>query len=89
MSNALVADIMEPQTPKIQLQNVSKAFGQTIANDSITIEGYAGEIHAILGENGAGKTTLMKILGRPATSDFGQIVIDGQPVVFNKPSEEQ
>jgi simple sugar transport system ATP-binding protein len=87
MSNALGADIMERQTPKIQLQNVSKAFGRTIANDSINLDGFAGEIHAILGENGAGKTTLMKILAGLQRPDSGQIVIDGQPVVFNKPSE--
>jgi simple sugar transport system ATP-binding protein len=87
MPNALRTTTMEPTLPKIQLRNVSKSFGRTVANDAVNCEGRAGEIHAILGENGAGKTTLMKILAGLQRPDSGQILIDGRPVVFNKPSD--
>jgi ABC-type uncharacterized transport system ATPase subunit len=47
----------------LRVEGISKAFPGILANDAITFDLKAGEIHALLGENGAGKTTLVGILG--------------------------
>ena len=47
---------------RVELVNISKAFGGIAALKSVTLRVLPGEIHALIGENGAGKSTLMKIL---------------------------
>ncbi|MBK8847905.1 MAG: sugar ABC transporter ATP-binding protein [Bacteroidetes bacterium] len=46
----------------LQMQNISKQFGQVYALQDVTLTVNDATIHAICGENGAGKSTLMKIL---------------------------
>ena len=65
--------------PDIQLIDITKRFGNVTANDSVSIDIRADEIHSLLGENGAGKTTLMNILYGLYKPDSGHIVIDGAP----------
>ena len=40
--------------PRLQLQHVTKRFGNVVANDDVALSVQPGEIHAVLGENGAG-----------------------------------
>ena len=52
----------------IELRNITKTFGKTIANKNVNLKVYKNEVLAILGENGSGKTTLMNIIsGRGVT----------------------
>ena len=73
--------------PDIQLVNITKRFGSVTANDGVSINIRAGEIHSLLGENGAGKTTLMNILYGLYKPDSGRILIDGKPVSITSPHQ--
>lgn len=74
------------QLPHIELDSITKRFGDVLANDSISCEIVAGGIHAFLGENGAGKSTLMKILCGYYQPDAGSIRLDREHVEFRFPS---
>jgi simple sugar transport system ATP-binding protein len=61
----------------LKVDGVTKAFPGVLANDAITFDLKAGEIHALLGENGAGKTTLVSILYGLQRADSGRILVNG------------
>src|SRR2546429_1248880 len=62
----------------LELRNITKRFGDVLANDRVNIKVERGTIHAIVGENGAGKSTAMRIAYGFYTADSGEIVVDGQ-----------
>jgi general nucleoside transport system ATP-binding protein len=62
----------------LELRNITKRFGEVLANDHVNIKVEPGTIHAIVGENGAGKSTAMRIAYGFYTPDSGEILIDGQ-----------
>src|SRR5258708_31393337 len=79
-----------PQTasaPIAAIRNITKRFPGVLANDDISLEFRAGEIHVLLGENGAGKSTLIGILAGMLQPDEGEILIAGRPVVIGSPRE--
>ncbi|MEQ8968040.1 MAG: ABC transporter ATP-binding protein [Azospirillaceae bacterium] len=69
----------------LALDGITKRFGDTLANDAISLELARGEILALLGENGAGKTTLMTILFGHYTADAGSIAVFGRPLPPGRP----
>ncbi|MDY5626951.1 MAG: ABC transporter ATP-binding protein [Clostridia bacterium] len=71
----------------IKLNNITKIFGSTVANDSINLSAKQGEILALLGENGSGKTTLMNILAGIYLPDAGSIEIFGKKVHIRSPKD--
>ncbi|WP_119299460.1 putative B6 ABC transporter ATP-binding protein [Dongia deserti] len=71
--------------PVAAVRNVTKRFPGVVANDGVSLEFHAGEIHVLLGENGAGKSTLIGLLAGMQQPDGGEIVIDGQPVNIASP----
>lgn len=67
----------------LKVRSVTKHFGNAIANDNVSFEIRAGEVHSLPGENGAGKTTLMSILCGLYTPDAGRIEIKGEEAAID------
>ncbi len=63
--------------PIIEVQNLRKTYGQTIAVDDISFEVAEGEIFGLLGPNGAGKTTTVECLQGLRKPDSGRIRVLG------------
>ena len=71
----------------IEMREITKIFGEFVANDKINLQLRKGEIHALLGENGAGKSTLMNMLAGLLEPTSGEIVVNGQVVKLDSPSK--
>jgi general nucleoside transport system ATP-binding protein len=71
----------------VEMRNITKRFPGVVANDDVSFDVAAGEVHALLGENGAGKSTLMRMLYGLYKPDEGEILIDGKQYVFHSPAE--
>lgn len=71
----------------IEFRNISKTFGQIVANDNISFGFCRGQILALLGENGSGKTTLMNMLAGIYFPDHGQIYADGAQISIRSPKD--
>ncbi|MGH6930932.1 MAG: putative B6 ABC transporter ATP-binding protein [Dongiaceae bacterium] len=69
------------------VRNLTKRFPGVVANDEISLEFRAGEIHVLLGENGAGKSTLIGILAGMQQPDAGNVAIAGHEVRLISPRE--
>jgi simple sugar transport system ATP-binding protein len=73
--------------PVLELRGVTVRFGSVPALFRVSMTLRAGEVTCVLGENGSGKSTLVAVvsgLQRPAE---GQLLLDGQPVLFRSPQQ--
>ena len=75
------------ETNVIELKNVTKRFGEVVANDNVNLTLRKGEILSILGENGSGKTTLMNMLSGIYFPDEGSIRVWGKDVLIQSPRD--
>lgn len=75
------------QRNAIEFCDVSKRFGEVVANDRINLTLRKGEILSILGENGSGKTTLMNMLSGIYFPDEGHILVNGEEVTIRAPKD--
>jgi len=71
----------------VQMKNVTKCFGEVLANNKVNLELRRGEILSLLGENGSGKTTLMNMLAGIYYPDDGQIYVNGRAVTICSPKD--
>ncbi len=76
---------MTDTPPRLSLRGISKRFPGVLANDNVSFDVKAGEIHALLGENGAGKSTLVKMIYGIMQPDAGEMFWNGQPVAIANP----
>ena len=63
--------------PYIEIQDVTKKFGDFTAVDDVSLNIYRGELFSLLGGSGCGKTTLLRMLAGFETPTSGRILIDG------------
>ncbi|MEU6645227.1 ATP-binding cassette domain-containing protein [Saccharomonospora sp. NPDC046836] len=64
----------------LEIDRVSKRFGDVVALDSVTFEVLPGELFGFVGSNGAGKTTTMRIVLGVLGADAGEVRFDGTPI---------
>ncbi len=69
------------------MADITKTFGEVVANDKVSLEIRHGEILALLGENGSGKTTLMNVLSGIYLPDSGQIFVCDRKVSITSPRD--
>jgi sulfate transport system ATP-binding protein len=62
----------------IEVQNVSKRFGEFVALRGVSLSVPTGELVALLGPSGSGKTTLLRIISGLEPPDSGAVFFDGQ-----------
>ncbi len=71
----------------VELRHIVKKFPGVVANKDVSLKARHGEVHALVGENGAGKSTVMKVLYGMQRPDAGEILVNGERVLFKSPSE--
>ena len=76
---------MTNPAPAIEVANVRKAFGATVALDGASFSVQRGTVHALLGENGAGKSTIVKMLSGLVRPDSGDICVFGEHCDISNP----
>ena len=62
---------------RIEINNLTKKFGDLTALDDVTVSLEQGQIVGLLGPNGSGKTTLIKILNGLLQPESGSVTING------------
>src|SRR5262245_4940872 len=80
LERPLSLDRLMSSAPIVSMHEVTRRFGPVLANDRVSLDLVAGEVHALVGENGAGKSTLMKVLYGLHPPDSGNIRDDGRVV---------
>jgi ABC-type sugar transport system ATPase subunit len=63
----------------LEIADLSKRYGETLALEGASVAFEPGSVHTILGENGSGKSTLVKLLSGIVSPDRGEIRLDGRP----------
>jgi ABC-type sugar transport system ATPase subunit len=71
----------------IELRDITKHYGGTVALDSVSVTLVAGSVHALVGENGAGKSTCLAIAGGHAVPSSGIVLVDDEPVRMMGPRD--
>lgn len=74
-------------TPLVELDDVSKYYGNIRALEGVSLEVRAGEITCVLGDNGAGKSTLIKIIAGKHQHDAGTLRVEGEETRLSSPRE--
>src|SRR5215468_9282744 len=87
MSDLTAGGLHAEQRPLLKTVSLTKRYGDFLANDSIDIDIWPNQIHALLGENGAGKSTLVKAIYGLIQPSAGELLWQGRPLVLAGPSE--
>lgn len=70
-------------TKGIQVNHLTKRFGETQALHDVTLTFQPNKIYGLLGRNGAGKSTLLNVISNRIFPTEGEVTIDGIPSMEN------
>ncbi len=86
-ASAALAQRALPPAGRVLLQAdaVTKRFGGLVANNAVTLNVKAGEVHALIGPNGAGKSTFFNMISGVDDTSAGEVRLMDQPMQ-NRPS---
>ena len=68
----------------LELKNIEKSFGEKKVLTGVSFKAEGGKAFGLLGRNGAGKTTSIRILMDVFPANSGEVLIDGQPIDYDK-----
>ena len=68
----------------LELKNIEKSFGEKKVLTGVSFKAEGGKAFGLPGRNGAGKTTSIRILMDVFPANSGEVLIDGQPIDYNK-----
>ncbi|WP_188278808.1 ATP-binding cassette domain-containing protein [Streptomyces sp. CBMA152] len=85
--DGMTSEATEERTALVELDDVSKYYGNIRALEGVSLEVHAGEISCVLGDNGAGKSTLIKIIAGLHRHDAGAFRIEGEDVSLSNPRD--
>jgi len=71
----------------LEIQNVSRRFGDFTAVDQVSIAIEAGEFFTLLGPSGCGKTTLLRMIAGFDLPDGGRILLNGEDLADRPPEQ--
>lgn len=71
----------KPTNAAIEVNSLSKSYGDSLILDSLTFTVSAGEVFGFLGPNGAGKTTAIRIINGLSKSSSGYVTIFGHDTI--------
>jgi spermidine/putrescine ABC transporter ATP-binding subunit len=72
-------------TPLVSIRGVSRAFGDVVALDDVSLEIKENEFFALLGPSGCGKTTLLRVLAGFEHPDSGEVLLSGEDLLAQPP----
>ncbi|WP_286222504.1 ABC transporter ATP-binding protein [Marinobacter apostichopi] len=71
----------------IELKNVTRRFGNTVAVDNINLTIETGEVCVLVGSSGCGKSTTLRMINRLLPHSSGEILVDGEDVNAMNPEQ--
>jgi osmoprotectant transport system ATP-binding protein len=78
--------VAERRGATVELREVTKRYGDTVAVDHLSLTAPAGRITVLIGPSGCGKTTSLRMVNRLIEPTSGEILIDGQNVLRDDPT---
>lgn len=67
--------------PLVRVEGLSKAFGDALVLDDVTLDLHCSEISVVIGRSGSGKSTLLRVIAGLTAPDAGSIDFNGARVV--------